>query len=324
MICCVVAAPCFPAAAQPTGRRRKIGVLIGSFEQSDSNSKAELGAFREGLAAAGWEEGGNLEIATRWGGGNIARIQAAAAELTQMNVELILARSTPATAAILKLTSAIPVIFVQLTDPVVQGFVKSFAHPGTNVTGFTNLEASLSSKWVELLKEFMPPLQHVTMIYNPATSVDAGRIFIAPLEAAAPTFGVTVKTARVDNPQQIETAIRELSGQPNSALVTTPGSYLASQHHSIIRLAATHRVPAVYPFTYWARDGGLMSYGIDSADLFRRAASYVNRILRGAKAAELPVQAPTKFEMVLNITTAKALGLQFPPMLLARADTVIE
>jgi putative tryptophan/tyrosine transport system substrate-binding protein len=320
---CSVAAS-FRASAQPTGRPRKIGVLIGSFEQSDSNAKAELNAFGEALAAAGWREGNNLEVVYRWGGGNIKRIEAAAAELTKMDVDLIVARSTPSTAAILRHTTTIPVIFVQLADPVSQGFVQSFAKPGTNVTAFTNLEASLASKWLALLKELLPPLDHVPMIYNAETSVDAGRLFIAALEAAAPTSGVTVKAARVGTPQEIEAAIQELNGRPSSALVTTPGSYLASQHHTVIRLTATHRVPAFYPFTYWVHDGGLMSYGIDSADLFRRAASYVDRILRGTRVTELPVQAPTKFEMVLNLKTAKMLGIQIPPMLLARADEVIE
>jgi len=320
------AAAAWPVAAraQQPERLRRIGILVGSYESGDANASTELNVFKEALAAAGWREGSNLRIEYRWGGGILARIRAEADELAKSDLDVIVTRSSPATAAVLQKTSATPVIFVQLVDPVGQGFVKSFANPGTNATGFTNLEETLPTKWLSILKEMLPGLDHVTMLYNPETTVDAGQFYIRPFESAAGSFNVSARAAPVRNSQEIEAAIVELARKPNGALIPVPGSFLASRHHEIIQLVATHRLPALYPFTYWARGGGLMSYGIDTSDLFKRAASYVDRILRGARPGDLPVQAPTKFEMVLNLKTARTLGITIPPMLLARADEVIE
>jgi putative ABC transport system substrate-binding protein len=312
------------ARAQQAGPVRRIGILMGSYESGDPNANSELKAFREALAAAGWREGSNLRIEYRWGGGNLARTRSEADELGKSDLDVIITRASIATAAVLRNTSTTPVIFVQVADPVGQGFVKSFANPGTNATGFTNLEDSMPTKWLELAKTLLPELKHVTMLYNSETTVEAGRFWIRPFETAAVSAGINARAMSVGSLQDIEAAILETASNINGALITAPGSFLASQHFNIIQMAARHRLPALYPFTYWVRAGGLMSYGIDTSDLFRRAASYVDRILRGEHPGDLPVQQPTKFELVINLKMAKALGLAVPDRLMALADEVIE
>jgi putative ABC transport system substrate-binding protein len=312
------------AHAQQTPQGHRIAVFVGSFADGDTVAQQELKAFREGLEAAGWRERSNVEIEYRWGAGEVDRIATIARELGELPLDAIVIRGSPATAAMLKVSKKIPVVFVQVADPLGSGFVKSFARPATNATGFTNLEASMPSKWVALLKDLLPQLTDVTLLFHPATSVDSGRLYFPAFENAAASFGFKSHLASVNDPHDIENAIASVGRRKNAALISVPGSYLAGHRNLIIRKTAEYRVPTLYGFSYWAHQGGLISYGISSMDLFHRAAGYVDRILRGADPAELPVQTPTRFDLIINLKAAKALGIEVPPTLLARADEVIE
>ena len=300
---------------------RRVGVLQATAE-NDPETQARTKAFRQGLAALGWTEGRDILIDYRYAAGDAARIKAYAAEMVSAGPDLILANSTPVVAA-LRQGNPLPIVFVQVTDPIGQGFVASLARPGGNITGFTAFEPAMGSKWLAMLKEIAPGVARVALMFNPDTAPFA-RMFWQPVEDAAPSFDVKPIQAPVRDVGEIEHAIEALARDGNGGLMVLPDISTTNHRDLIIALAARHRLPAVYPFRYFAANGGLMSYGIDVADVYRRAASYVDRILKGEKPSDLPVQAPTKFELVINLKTAKALGLTVPISMQQRADEVIE
>jgi putative ABC transport system substrate-binding protein len=309
--------------AQQAGRVRRIGALLGTAE-NDPESQARLAAWRAGLEQLGWAEGHNLHVDYRWAGTDSERIHALAAELVASTPELIFAHSTPVTSALLQATRSIPIVFVQVSDPVGDHIVASFARPGGNVTGFTNIEASMGGKWVELLKSLAPAVTRVGFLFDPATAPGGGSYFLRPFEAAAPSFKVQPIAMPVSDVTGIEKGLASLGTDGNGGLIVNSDIFVTRNRQAIIAAAARHHVPAIYPFAYFAADGGLVAYGSDPKDIFRRAAGYVDRILKGEKPFDLPVQAPTKFELVINLKTAKALGLLVPQALLATAGEVIE
>jgi putative ABC transport system substrate-binding protein len=307
--------------AQQGERVRRIGVLM-PFDETDPEQKRHLSAFTQALADVGWNDGRNVRVDLRWAGTDTNRMQALAQDLVGLQPDIILAATTPATAAVQRETGTIPIVFVNVSDPVASGIVARLNHPGGNITGFANLEASLGGKYLELLSEIAPGLKRAAIMFNPDT---------APVSALVPSFETAARSrkvvpiaAPVHDDVEIETAIIGLGREPGGGLVVMGDTFMVVHRVPIISAAARNNVPAVYPASFTARDGGLLSYGPDPVDNFRRAPSYVDRILRGAKPAELPVQFPTKFEMVLNLKTAKALGLTVPPSILLRADEVIE
>jgi putative ABC transport system substrate-binding protein len=312
------------APAQPGERVRRIGALIGGAAETDPESRARVAVLREGLAQRGWSEGRNLYIDFRWAGTDPERIRAVAADLVATAPETIFAHSTPATTAVLQATRSIPVVFASVSDPVGDGIVASFARPGGNVTGFTNVEASMGGKWVELLKELAPAVTRAGFLFNPTTAPGGGTYFLRPFEAAAPSFNVQPIAAPVEGSADIQRVLAALGSGGNGGLIVNSDAFTSSHRADIIASAARHRVPAVYPFAYFATDGGLIAYGTDLRDLWRRAVSYLDRILRGEKPSDLPVQAPTKFDLIINVKTARTLGLNVPPVLLATAEEVIE
>ena len=305
------------ARAQQPEQIRRIGVLMG-LSATDPEGQSEVAALKRGLRELGWIEDRNLEIKYSYSGGAPDRIQSAAKELVDLRYEVIVARSTPAVAALLKETHTIPIVFTVVVDPVGSGFVKDFAHPGGNVTGFQNYEFTMVGKWVQLLKEIAPQVQRIATVYNPAT-VPAG--FLSSVNTVAPSISVQLVATPVHNPDEIDAAVAAFSREPGGSLMVLPDLSMANNRVKIIELAAKHSLPAVYPAGPFTADNGLMSYGPDIPDLFYRAAGYVNRILKGEKPADLPVQAPTKYQLIINLKTAKALGLDVPPTLLARATT---
>ena len=312
----------WPLAARAQGERmRRIGVLMGIAE-SDPARQSFVTAFTEALQELGWSSGRNIHIEYRWGAGDAERIRDFARELVEMQLDLIVGHTTPVVAALKAQTRTIPIVFTQVSDPVGSGFIDGFAKPGGSITGFTNLESSMSSKLVELLKEVAPTITRVAVMFNPDTAPDRGSYFLRPVEAAAPSLHVEVIPAPVHNDAEIEAAITTLA--PATGLIVMPDVFILAHREQILALADRHRLPAAYAYRLFAASGGLLSYGTDLADLFRRAAPYVDRILNGTKPAELPVQQPTKFELVINLRTAKALGLNVPLSLQAGADEVIE
>jgi putative ABC transport system substrate-binding protein len=310
------------ARAQQSDRMRRIAVLM-SFAASDPETQLRVAAFEQGLRELGWVEGRNLRTEYRYAPGAGELLRSYAAELVRMAPDLILANSTPVMAALQELRPALPIVFVQVTDPVGQGLVSNLARPGGNLTGFTNFEFSIGTKWLETLKQLAPRVTRVALVFNPDTAPFAG-LFQRPVEAAAPSFGITPSAAAVRDAAEIERTVDAFAREPNGALMVLPDVSTVNHRDLIIALAARHRLPAVYPYRFYAASGGLLSYGSDVADIFRRAAAYVDRILKGTSPGELPVQAPTKYELVINLKTAKALDIEVPTMLLARADEVIE
>jgi putative ABC transport system substrate-binding protein len=310
------------ARAQQPDRVRRIGVLMGGAE-TDLSSQQDFAAFKQALAALGWNEGNNLHIELRFSAGDINRASSLAKELVALQPDVILTASTPTTAAIHRETQTIPIVFVQVADPVGSGFVESLSHPGGNITGFLNLEDTLAEKWLELLKEIAPGTKRVAVVFNPQSAPFA-QYYLKPIADMAPKLGVTAIPLSVGNESDIENAIEELARGGDGGLIAMNDSFVAVHHKLIIELAARHQIPTIYPGKNMTVEGGLISYGVNWPDMFSRAPVYVNRILRGANPAELPVQGPTKFELVINLKTAKALGLDVPPSLLARADEVIE
>jgi putative ABC transport system substrate-binding protein len=312
----------WPLAARAQGERmRRIGVLMGIAE-SDPARQSLVAAFTEALQELGWSSGRNIRIEYRWGAGDAERIRNFARELVEMQLDLIVGHTTPVVAALKAQTRTIPIVFTQVSDPVGSGFIDGFAKPGGNITGFTNLESSMGSKLGELLKEVAPTITRVAVMFNPDTAPDRGTYFLRPVEAAAPSLHVEVIPAPVHNDAEIESAITTLV--PGTGLIVMPDIFILAHRERILALADRHRLPAAYAYRLFAASGGLLSYGTDLADLFRRAARYVDRILTGTKPAELPVQQPTKFELVINLKTAKTLGLNVPLSLQASADEVIE
>jgi putative tryptophan/tyrosine transport system substrate-binding protein len=317
----VAAAWPLAARAQQIEKVRRIGVLQ-PVAVDDPEALARVTAFAQGLQQFGWTDGRNVRIDTRWAAGDTDRYRTYAAELVALAPDVILASSSPAVMSLQHLTRTVPIVFVNIVDPVGAGFVESLARPGGNATGFVAYEYGMSAKWLELLKEIMPALKLAAVLRDPAIASEAGQY--AVIQAAAPSFGVELRAVGVRDAGEIERAITALARSSNGGLIVT-GSPLALVHRDlIITLAARHRLPAVYPFPYFATSGGLISYGPNATDPYRRAASYIDRILKGEKPADLPVQAPTKYELVIKLKTAKALGLTVPDSLLARADEVIE
>jgi putative tryptophan/tyrosine transport system substrate-binding protein len=311
------------ARAQQPERMRRIGVLTVD-EENDPETKAALSAFTRGLAELGWTDDRNLRMDVRWAGGNVDRMGMFAKELVDLQPDVILANATPPTAALQRETRTIPIVFVYVSDPIGSGFVASLARPGGNITGFTNHEPSMGGKWLQLLTEIAPGVKRAAIIFNPDIAPYVRSYYLPSFEAAARSLKVQPIVAPVYSDAEIETAIISLGRQPESVLVMAPDPFTFARRAPIILLAARNNVPAVYPYSFCVREGGLLSYGADVGDIFRRAAPYVDRILRGAKPADLPVQAPIKFQMAINLKTAKALGLTVPQSILLRADEVIE
>ena len=312
----------FGARAQQGERMRRIGVLA-AYAENDPEAQARIVAFRQALQGLGWTEGRNIAMEYRWGAGDAGRARTFVAELVSLKPDVILAHGTPALTALYEATRTIPVVFVSVIDPVGAGTVQSLARPGANITGFSTFEPEIGGKWLELLKEIAPALRRVAGILDPGFRGFAG--VWGAIENMAPRFGLQMTSLLFHEPaDDLESAVANFAQQPRGGLIVLPTAINAVQRNRIFSLAARNRLPAIYAFRFYATDGGLMSYGIDTVDLFRRSASYVDRILKGEKPADLPVQAPTKFEMVINLKTAGALGLDVPPMLLARADEVIE
>jgi putative tryptophan/tyrosine transport system substrate-binding protein len=309
------------ARAQQADPTRRIGVLM-NLTADDPEAPARIAAFAQGLADLGWTIGRNLRLDYRWGAGDAERIRKDAAELVALAPDVILSSGTPSVAAVQQATRSVPIVFAQVVDPVGSGFVESLARPGGNITGFSVFEYGISGKWLELLKELSPRVTRAAILRDLALASGSGQL--GAIQSVAPSLGVELTPVSVGDAGAIERAVAAFARSANGGLIVT-GSTLAIVHRKlIITLAARHRLPAVYPFRYFITSGGLISYGPDSIDPFRRAAGYVDRILKGEKPADLPVQAPTKFELVINLQTAKALGLDVPPTLLARADEVIE
>jgi len=309
------------ARAQQPERTRRIGVLI-NLTAEDPESPARLAAFAQGLADLGWTIGRNLRIDYRWPGGDPESIRKDAEELVALTPDLILSSGTPTVAALQKATRSVPIVFAQVVDPVGSGFVETLARPGGNMTGFSVFEYGISGKWLELLKEIAPNVTRAAILRDVALASGSGQL--GALQSVAPVLGVELRPVDVGDAAAIERAVVAFARSPNGGLIVTASTLAVIHRKLITKLAAEHRLPAVYHSSYYVSSGGLISYGPNSIDPFRRAAGYVDRILKGEKPAELPVQAPTKFELVINLKTAKALGLDVPPTLLARADEVIE
>jgi putative ABC transport system substrate-binding protein len=310
------------ARAQQPDRVRRIGALMG-FPESDSQAQSFIAAFRDGLHKLGWTDGRNIRVDTRWAAFDAESRQRFAKELVALQPDVILSHTTPTTAALLQQTRTIPIIFATVTDPVGSGFVASLPRPGGIATGFTLVEPTMAAKWVELLKEIAPRVNRVAMLFNPATATYAD-YFLKPFKTAAASFAVEPIVAPVRDRSELESVIAAQSREPNGGLIVMPDSFTDAHRVEIISLAARYHLPAVYAYRFFTERGGLLSYGADLRDNFRRAADYVDRVLKGEKPADLPVQAPTKFELVINLKTAKAFGLSVPSSLLATANEVIE
>src|SRR6516164_7759601 len=311
------------ARSQQVEGVRRIGVLMGA-DEDDPQRTGWLSAFTQGLAELGWTNGRNLRMDVRWAGENVDRMRMFAKELVELQPDVILSHTTPATAALQRQTRTIPIVFTFVGDPVGEGFVAGLPRPGGNITGFIPQEESMAGKWVELLTEIAPGVKRVAAMFNPDTEPFVRRHFLPSFEEAARSFNVAPIVAPVHNEPGIERVITSPGGEPRGGFVVMPDAFVQVHRAQIILLAARYNVPAIYQLSLFAKQGGLLSYGPDGADLFRRAALYVDRILRGAKPAELPVQLPTKFETALNLKTAKDLGLTVPTGLLVAADEVIE
>ncbi len=317
-----VAWPCALMAQRPD-RARRIGVLM-ELAASDPRGRANVAALQRGLHALGWREGSNLGVDYRWAPDDPVLMWKFAKELVELRPDVIVAHSSPVVATLLGRTRSVPIVFVSISDPIGEGFVASFARPGGNVSGFTNFESSMTGKWVELLKELVPDVTRVSFLFNPQAAAGGGSYFLRPVDAAVSTLKVKAIMALVHDDDEIEAAFSALASEPGGGAVLLPDAFTVAHHQVVIALAARYRVPTIYTYRFMVERGGLISYGVDIDDLFERAATYVDRILKGAAPADLPVQAPTKFEMVINQKTALALGLTVPPTLLARAEDVIE
>jgi putative tryptophan/tyrosine transport system substrate-binding protein len=310
------------ALAQQKDRIKRIGVLLGATTEHDPESEARLAAFRIGLNQLGWVEGRNVVINYQFGGGDADRIRTYVTELVKSAPDLIVANSSPVIAELKRATGTIPIVFAVVTDPVSQGLVASLARPGGNITGFALIEFEIIGKWLELLKEMAPRISRAKLLFNPVTAP----FFVVWLRehGAVSVASIELEPAPVHDQAEIEATMAALARAPDAGLITAADVFTVANRGLIVGLAERYRLPAMYQFRQFAAEGGLMSYGPDTADIFRRAATYVDRILKGANPADLPVQQPTKFQLVLNLNTAKALGLTVPPLLVARADEVIE
>jgi putative ABC transport system substrate-binding protein len=314
--------PVSTRAQQTATAVRRIAVLL-RVAKDDPDAQRDLEAFREELQKLGWMTDRTIRIEYRYASGDAAQMQTYAAEMVRLPAEVVLASGSLAVAAMQQETQSTPIVFVRVADPLSQGIVTSLAHPGGNVTGFASLEYSMSGKWLDLLKAIAPRLVRVSLMFNPTTA-PYGPGFLRALETAAPSFGVKPTSALIYDQTEIEGIMSALGQDAGGGLIVVPDAFTDVYREQIIALAASHRVPTIYGYRYFAAAGGLMSYGVSSVNLFRRAATYVDRILKGEKPADLPVQQPTKFEFVINLKTAKALALTAPEGLLNAADEVIE
>jgi putative ABC transport system substrate-binding protein len=310
------------ARAQQPDRVRRLGVMVSGPAEADAEGQARVAALKLGLLERGWVEGRNLEIVYRWPGADASRMRVDAVELVGLNPDVIFAAPTGALAEVQRATRTVPVVFAQVSDPVGAGFVDSLAHPGGNITGFALFEFGVGSKWLELLKQIAPSVTRVAVIYDPVTPNATG--FLPLIAAAGRSSGVDVFAHSVHNATEIESIITAFAAGPNGGVIGIPSALITGQRNLIISLANRYRLPSVFAFPYYAAAGGLVSYGVDNIDLWRRAAAYIDRILKGEKPSDLPVQEASKFLLVINLKTAKALGLSVPPSLLATADEVIE
>ena len=316
------AAAAWPLAAHAQQERmRRIGVLT-NLDEADPELKGWLTAFQVELQKLGWAQGRNISFEYRWPGSDEQRLQSSAADLVKAAPDVIFAAATPALVALYRESRSLPTVFVQVSDPVKLGFVASLARPGGNMTGFTTFEYPVGGKWLELLKDTAPGRTRVAVLLDPSNP--SGLAYLQGVEAAAASLGVQLTHADVHNAADIERAISDFAQQPNGALVVAPTAATILHRNLIVTLAARHRLPAVYPYRFFASSGGFISYGVDLAEQYRQAAGYVDRILRGANPGELPVQLSSKFELVVNLKTAKALGLTIPEPFLQHADEVIE
>jgi putative ABC transport system substrate-binding protein len=313
------AAAAWPVAAWAQQERmRRIGVLMLT-DENDPFAKALLSGLKQGLQGLGWTDGRNARIDIRWAGANVDRIRAFAKEVVELQPDVIVTNSNPVTLAVQKQTQSIPIIFVGAADPVATGLVKSLARPEGNTTGFAYLDSSIGSKWLEFLKDAAPSLARVGF-----PVVNSTTLYLQAAEAAVPQFGVKLIRLSARDAAELERVVEAFAAEPGGGLIVSPGARIGNDEGLLMRVAERHRLPAIYYDRFHAADGGLMSYGPDTADLFQRAASYVDRVLRGAKPGELPAQFPTTFQLVINLKAARAIGLEVPPSLLARADAVIE
>jgi putative ABC transport system substrate-binding protein len=304
-------------------RVRRIGVLMG-YAEADSDTQARMAAFRNGLDQLGWKDGRNIQITFRFGVGEMDRVREFAKQLIDLNPDVIVCETTPTLKVLAQQTATLPIVFVSVADPLNNGYVAELAHPGGHITGFTNFEATMGGKWIELLKKIAPATTRIGVIFNPDTAPGGGGFFLKSVEASAPSLAATVISCPVHSDAEIESAIIDLGHEPGGGLIVMLDVFTAVHRPTIISQALANRVPTIFPWRFGATDGGLVSYGVDVADLHRRAAAYVDRILKGTKPADLPVQQPTKFELVINLKTAKALGIEVSPTLLATADEIIE
>jgi putative ABC transport system substrate-binding protein len=308
------------AIAQQADQVRRIGVL-SNIGESDLEAQSMVTALHEELRKLGWIDGRNLRVDHRWAAGNPERATAFAKELVALKPEVIVGHTTPSVIALRKQTGIIPIVFVQISDPIGSGFITNLARPDGNLTNF---ESSMVGKWVELLKEIAPGVERVAFLFNPQTAPYVTRYYQGPLETSARSLGLQPSASPVHDASEMESAVIAFSREPGGGLIVMPDSFNIVHRNQIIALATLHRLPIISPYRFMVEEGGLMSYGVEPVELFRRAAAYVDRILKGAKPAELPVQAPTKFELVINLKAAKAIGLTVPSQLLARSDQLIE
>jgi putative ABC transport system substrate-binding protein len=312
------------ANAQQTDRTRRIGVLLGGTE-SDPQVVAGLAAFKAALQELGWADGRNIRIDYRFGAADVQRTQKFAKELVGLRPDVLVGHATPAVGALKHETTTIPIVFVSVSDPVGSGFAESLPHPGGNITGFVNLEASLGGKWIEVLKDILPGVSRAVLMFNPETAPYSA-YYLQPFETAARAQGIVPDAARVRDEADIERVVADVAGSATTGLVIMPDAFTSARPNVdlIVALAARYRVLVIYPYRYMVAAGGLVSYGTVSADLFRRAPVYIDRILKGASPSDLPIQLPTQFELAINLKTARALGIEMPPTMLGRADEVIE
>jgi putative ABC transport system substrate-binding protein len=310
------------ARAQQSDRVQRVGVLPTGYRQADSEGQARITAFADTLGKLGWSDGRNIRVEVRWPGTDIDQIRAETIALAATAPDVFVVSSNAALTALKQLNKAVPTVFVQVSDPVGSGFIDSLAHPGANITGFQNFEPAVAGKWLGLLKEVAPALGHAAVTVYRDTAAHSQ--FLSAAQAVAPSLGVRVSVISVDARDDLERGIAEFAGSPNGGLIFLPHPRTIDHRAALADQAIRLRLPAIYPFRYFAVDGGLMSYGFDQVEQWRGAATYVDRLLRGARPADLPVQAPTKYDLVINLKTAKALGLTISPSLLATAVDVIE
>jgi putative ABC transport system substrate-binding protein len=314
-------AAAWPVAARAQQPMRRIGALL-DFSPDDPEGQARNAAFLQTLGGLGWTVGRNLTTEYRWTKGDLQQMRKSSAEVVALAPDVIIANGTPMTDSVRRLTSTIPIVFINVADPLVSGIVANFAHPGGNVTGFSSVQASFAGKWLSLLKDMAPSITRVMFLYSVENSNWSG--YLRAIEAAAPSAGVAVSATVVASSGEVSSAIETFAREPNSGMIVQPTTLTNDLRETIAALAMQHRLPAMYPYSYFAESGGLASYGSDPLDLYRRAAVYADRILRGEKPGDLPVQAPTKFEFVINLKVAKAIGLDVPYSVLILADKLIE